>query len=85
MCMKNYNAEKIIFDKFTAFFNFAIFFTIAHIQQWLVVNSLLNQLLLEISLFVFLFLCRFVPDNADVYEELYAVMLIFDKSTASLT
>ena len=25
MCMKNYNAEKIIFDKFTAFFNFAIF------------------------------------------------------------
>ena len=28
MCMKNYNAEKIIFDKFTAFFNFAIFFTI---------------------------------------------------------
>ena len=21
MCMKNYNAEKIIFDKFTAFFN----------------------------------------------------------------
>ena len=53
MCMKNYNAEKIMFDKFTAFFNFAIFFTIAHIQQWLVVNSLLNQLLLEISLFVF--------------------------------
>ena len=28
------------------------------IQQWLVVNSLLNQFLLEISLFVFLFLCR---------------------------
>ena len=25
MCMKNYNAEKIIFDKFTAFFNIAIF------------------------------------------------------------
>ena len=25
MCMKNNNAEKIIFDKFTAFFNFAIF------------------------------------------------------------
>ena len=55
MCMKNYNAEKIFLDKFTAFFNFAIFFTIAqiHVQQWLVVNSLLNQLLLEISLFVF--------------------------------
>ena len=25
MCMKNYNAEKIIFDKFTAFFNIVIF------------------------------------------------------------
>ena len=25
MCMWNYNAEKIIFVKFTAFFNFAIF------------------------------------------------------------
>ena len=25
MCMKNYNAEKIIFDKFTAIFNIAIF------------------------------------------------------------
>ena len=40
MCMKNYNAEKVIFDKVTAFFNFAIFFTIAHIQQWLVVHTL---------------------------------------------
>ena len=40
MCMKNYNAEKIIFDKITAFFNFAIFFTIALIQQWLVVHTL---------------------------------------------
>ena len=30
MCMKNYNAEKIIFDKFTAIFNIAIFFTIAY-------------------------------------------------------
>ena len=30
MCMKNYNADKIIFDKFTAFFNIAIFFTIAY-------------------------------------------------------
>ena len=30
MCMKNYNAEKIIFDKFTAFFNIAIFLTIAY-------------------------------------------------------
>ena len=25
MCMKNYNTEKLIFDKFTAFFNIAIF------------------------------------------------------------
>ena len=25
MCMKNYNDEKIIFDKFTAIFNIAIF------------------------------------------------------------
>ena len=25
MCMKNYNAKKIIFDKFTAIFNIAIF------------------------------------------------------------
>ena len=25
MCMKNYNAEKIIFDKFTVFFNIVIF------------------------------------------------------------
>ena len=30
MCMKNYNDEKIIFDKFTAIFNIAIFFTIAY-------------------------------------------------------
>ena len=30
MCMKNYNAEKIIFDKFTAVFNIAIFLTIAY-------------------------------------------------------
>ena len=60
MFMKNYNAEKIIFDKFTAFFNFAIFFTIAHIQQWLVVNSLLNQLLLEISLFFYFFADRII-------------------------
>ena len=39
MCMKNYNAEKIIFDKVTAFFNFAIFFTIAHIQQCFVKST----------------------------------------------
>ena len=25
MCIKNYNAEKIVFDKFTAIFNLAIF------------------------------------------------------------
>ena len=31
MCMKNYNDEKINFDKFTAFFNIVIF-TIAYIQ-----------------------------------------------------
>ena len=30
MCMKNYNDEKIIFDKFTAIFNIAIFLTIAY-------------------------------------------------------
>ena len=29
MCMKNYNDEKIIFDKFTAFFHIAVFLTIA--------------------------------------------------------
>ena len=30
MCMKNYDDEKIIFDKFTAIFNIAIFLTIAY-------------------------------------------------------
>ena len=29
MCMKNYNDEKIIFDKFTAFFKHSHFITIA--------------------------------------------------------
>ena len=30
MCMNNFHAEKLIFDKFTAFIKLAICFTISH-------------------------------------------------------
>ena len=76
MCMKNYNAEKIIFDKFTAFFNFAIF------------RLLLTYILCEINSsygfqYFFSVLCRHVTDIFKMCMKNYnAEKIFFDKFTA---
>ena len=50
MCMKEFYDEKIIFDKFTAFSQSS---TTSHIETWLIVHTLCNQLLLERSVYPF--------------------------------
>ena len=76
MCMKNYNAEKIIFDKFTAFFNFGIF------------RLLLTYILCEINSslgfqYFFLVLCRHVTDILKMCMKNHnAEKIVFDKFTA---
>ena len=74
--MKNYNAEKIIFDKFTAFFNFGIF------------RLLLTYILCEINSskgfqYFFSVLCRHVTDILKMCMKNYdAEKIVFDKFTA---
>ena len=76
MCMKNYNAEKIIFDKFTAFFNLAIF------------RLLLTYILCEINSsygfqYFFSVLCRHVTDILKMCMKNYNdEKIFFDKFTA---
>ena len=82
MCMKNYNAEKIVFDKFTAFFNLAIF------RLLLTYNNGWKCILCEINSSegfhcFFLILCRFVPDILKMcMKNFYAENFSFDKFTA---
>ena len=72
MCMKNLNAEKIFFDKFTALFNFAIF------------RLLLTYILCEINSskgfqYFFSVLCRHVTDILKMCMKNYnAEKIIFD-------
>ena len=69
MCMKNYNAEKIIFDKFTAFFNIAIF---DHCLYTVMVGSayFVKSILLQgLSVFLFNTLQTCSSHIEDVHEE----------------
>ena len=68
MCMKNYDAEKISFDKFTAFFNIAIFLTIAY--TIMVGSAYLKSTSPRVSVFLFNTLQTCSTHIEDVHEEL---------------
>ena len=82
MCMKNYNDEKIIFDKFTAFFNIAIFGSL------LIYNNGWWFTVCEINFskgfqYFFSILCRHVPHILKMCMKNYNdEKIIFDKFTA---
>ena len=77
MCMKNYDAEKIIFDKFTAIFNIAIFLIIAY---KLIVGSACFVKSTPPRAFI---LCRHVPHILKMCMKNYNdEKIFFDKFTA---